>query len=96
MTVARFYGSSNERQRLRTTLRERNFDILITTYDQYVAEDTWFKSHRWTYCVLDEGHKIKNAGTIVSQKLQGLSAIYRLSECSVLVTRVSSDELFST
>lgn len=80
MRVARFYGSANERLRLRNTLRERNFDILITTYDQYVTEDSWFKSHRWCYVVLDEGHKIKNSETAVSQKLQGLNALYRLSK----------------
>ncbi|KAJ4481310.1 P-loop containing nucleoside triphosphate hydrolase protein [Lentinula lateritia] len=78
MTVVRFHGSANERLRLRNTLREGNFDILVTTYEVYVTEDSWFKSRRWTYCVLDEGHKIKNSETIVSQKLQGLNAMYRL------------------
>lgn len=80
MTVVRFHGSANERLRLRNTLREGNFDILVTTYEVYVTEDSWFKSRRWTYCVLDEGHKIKNSETIVSQKLQGLNAMYRLSQ----------------
>ncbi|KAJ3971049.1 SNF2 family N-terminal domain-containing protein [Lentinula raphanica] len=78
MTVVRFHGSSNERLRLRRTLKEDNYDILVTTYEAYVLEDSWFKSRRWTYCVLDEGHKIKNVETNVAQKLQGLNAMYRL------------------
>ncbi|KIK50982.1 hypothetical protein GYMLUDRAFT_208922 [Collybiopsis luxurians FD-317 M1] len=78
MTTVRFHGSENERNRLHNTLRESHFDILITTYESYALDDSWFKSRHWTYCVLDEGHKIKNSETIVAQKLQGLNAIYRL------------------
>jgi SWI/SNF-related matrix-associated actin-dependent regulator of chromatin subfamily A member 5 len=46
----------------------------------FVAEDGWFKTRRWTYCVLDEGHKIKNSETNVSHQVQGIGAMYRLSE----------------
>ncbi|KAF5368290.1 hypothetical protein D9757_010533 [Collybiopsis confluens] len=78
MTVVRFHGSDTERLRLRNKLRDAKFDIVVTTYEAYVLEDSWFKSHRWTYCVLDEGHKIKNYETNVAHKLQGLNALYRL------------------
>ncbi|KAL0564816.1 hypothetical protein V5O48_017222 [Marasmius crinis-equi] len=79
--VERFYGTSpNERLRLRNTLYRGlgTVDIVLTTYDAYIVEDSWFKSRRWTYCVLDEGHKIKNSESNVSHKLQGLGALYRL------------------
>ncbi|KAG5635038.1 hypothetical protein H0H81_012634 [Sphagnurus paluster] len=79
MKVIRFHGPGNERERLKNSMRgERDFDIMITTYDTYVAEDQWFKSYRWTYCVLDEGHKIKNSDTNLSHKVQGLGSLYRL------------------
>ncbi|KAG6887770.1 hypothetical protein C0992_010819 [Termitomyces sp. T32_za158] len=79
MRVIRFHGPNNERERLKHNLRgERHFDIMLTTYETYVAEDQWFKNNRWTYCVLDEGHKIKNADTVLSQKVQGLGSLYRL------------------
>ena len=52
---------------------------MLTTYDAYSVEDTWFKSHRWTYCVLDEGHKIKNSETSLAHKVQGIGSLYRLS-----------------
>ncbi|KAJ8075575.1 hypothetical protein PM082_021205 [Marasmius tenuissimus] len=79
--VERFYATSPaERLRLRNTLYHGlgSVDIVLTTYEQYIIEDTWFKSRRWTYCVLDEGHKIKNSETNISSKLQGLGALYRL------------------
>ncbi|THU84851.1 hypothetical protein K435DRAFT_970985 [Dendrothele bispora CBS 962.96] len=78
MKTVRFHGSESERKRLRTTLKNAKYDILVTTYEVYMREDSWFKSRRWTYVVLDEGHKIKNAGTQVSQSVQYLGAMYRL------------------
>ncbi|KAH0579578.1 hypothetical protein H2248_002429 [Termitomyces sp. 'cryptogamus'] len=79
MRVIRFHGPINERERLKHTMRsDRNFDIMLTTYETYVAEDQWFKSNRWTYCVLDEGHKIKNPDALLSQKVHGLGSLCRL------------------
>ncbi|THH29276.1 hypothetical protein EUX98_g4910 [Antrodiella citrinella] len=79
-TTLRFHGPSTERARLREDVRsgKLTFDICVTTYECYVAEDTWFKSKQWTYVVLDEGHKIKNSGTTVAHKLQGLGSLYKL------------------
>jgi SWI/SNF-related matrix-associated actin-dependent regulator of chromatin subfamily A member 5 len=48
----------------------------------FVADDGWFKTRRWTYCVLDEGHRIKNSETNLSSKVQGIGAMYRLSRFS--------------
>ncbi|KAG9310832.1 P-loop containing nucleoside triphosphate hydrolase protein [Chiua virens] len=80
LQVLRYHGTQAERERLRTAIRndEIKFDICITTYDAYVADDSWFKTRRWFYCVLDEGHRIKNSGTQVSSKIQGLGSLYRL------------------
>ncbi|KAF9259046.1 hypothetical protein L218DRAFT_908811 [Marasmius fiardii PR-910] len=79
--VERFHASSpNERLRLRNTLYRGlgTVDIVLTTYEMYVNENNWFKTRRWTYCVLDEGHRIKNAETNVAHQLQGLGVLYRL------------------
>ncbi|KAF8884532.1 P-loop containing nucleoside triphosphate hydrolase protein [Infundibulicybe gibba] len=79
LRTVRFHGTANERERLKNSMRGSvDCDIMITTYDVYVTEDAWFKSHRWTYCVLDEGHKIKNAETNLAHKVQGLGSLYRL------------------
>lgn len=53
--------------------------IIVTTYETFVAEQSWFKtSFVWRYVVLDEGHKIKSSITNVSTALRHISAEYRL------------------
>ena len=58
---------------------ERGVDLIVTTYEGFLAEQGWFKkTFLWSYVVLDEGHKIKNDLSLVSKALQGLGAEYRL------------------
>jgi SWI/SNF-related matrix-associated actin-dependent regulator of chromatin subfamily A member 5 len=53
--------------------------IIVTTYETYQAEQSWFKhSFVWRYVVLDEGHKIKSSVTQISTSLRHISAEYRL------------------
>jgi SNF2 family DNA or RNA helicase len=82
----RFHGQASERIRLKNSIRDgkSGFDLCVTTYDSFVAEHGWFKSKRWNYCVLDEGHKIKNAETGIASKLQGIGASRRLSKRTIL------------
>ncbi|KAI4114708.1 MAG: hypothetical protein LQ345_004563 [Seirophora villosa] len=54
-------------------------DLVITTYECFQSEQGWFKkAFVWNYCILDEGHKIKNDKTGIAKALQGLSAEFRL------------------
>ncbi|TFK65861.1 hypothetical protein BDN72DRAFT_800724 [Pluteus cervinus] len=78
MKTMRFHGPENERSRLKLVMKSEQPDIVITTYEGYVAESDWLKKNRWTYCVLDEGHKIKNSESNVSHTIQGLGSLYRL------------------
>ncbi|KIJ64208.1 hypothetical protein HYDPIDRAFT_28649 [Hydnomerulius pinastri MD-312] len=80
LTLLRYHGTQPERDRLRTAIRndEIKFDLCITTYEAYVSDDSWFKTRRWHYCVLDEGHRIKNSDTQLSNKVRGLGSLYRL------------------
>jgi SWI/SNF-related matrix-associated actin-dependent regulator of chromatin subfamily A member 5 len=58
---------------------EDGIDLIVTTYDGFKSEESWFKrAFVWSYVVLDEGHKIKNDLSQVSKALQGLGAEYRL------------------
>ena len=53
--------------------------IVVTTYDTFLAEQSWFKhTFLWRYAVLDEGHKIKSSVTQISTALKSISAEYRL------------------
>lgn len=39
---------------------EAQVDIIVTTYEQFKAEKSWFSTvYAWRYVVLDEGHQIK-------------------------------------
>ena len=75
------HAQQDERDRLKLAVRDGSiqFDVCVTTYEGYVAEDLWFKSKRWTYVVLDEGHKIKNLDTLVAGMLQSINPMYKLS-----------------
>ncbi|GAB7338603.1 hypothetical protein MBLNU457_5338t2 [Dothideomycetes sp. NU457] len=54
-------------------------DVIVTTYETFTAEKAWFRrAYVWRYCVLDEGHKIKNSASLVSSALQSLKTQYRL------------------
>ena len=58
---------------------ERGVDLIVTTYEGFLAEQGWFKkAFLWSYVVLDEGHKIKNDLSLISKALQGLGAEHRL------------------
>lgn len=58
---------------------EIGVDLIVTTYEGFLAEQGWFKkAFVWSYVILDEGHKIKNDLSLISKALQGLGAEYRL------------------
>lgn len=83
LNVVRFHGPKTERQRLmddcRANSKSKKIDVVVTTYETFVAESGWFKrAFVWRYCVLDEGHKIKNYQSDVSRSLKSLKAEYRL------------------
>ncbi|KAH3963330.1 hypothetical protein HBH70_164540 [Parastagonospora nodorum] len=62
-----------------TEFESSSYKIIVTTYDTFAAEQSWFKtSFVWRYVVLDEGHKIKSSVTQISQALRNISAEYRL------------------
>ncbi|KAL9100260.1 MAG: hypothetical protein Q9163_004336 [Psora crenata] len=58
---------------------ERGVDLVVTTYEGFLADQAWFKrAFVWSYVILDEGHKVKNDLSLISKALQGLRAEYRL------------------
>jgi SWI/SNF-related matrix-associated actin-dependent regulator of chromatin subfamily A member 5 len=62
-----------------TEYESSSYKIIVTTYDTFAAEQSWFKtSFVWRYVVLDEGHKIKSSVTQISQALRNISAEHRL------------------
>lgn len=81
--MLRFHGNAAERASLKQSAIGKadsaNFNIMVTTYEAFAAEQTWFQqSFVWRYVISDEGHRLKNDKTQHSQALQGLSAEHRL------------------
>ncbi|BFZ64542.1 hypothetical protein YB2330_005689 [Saitoella coloradoensis] len=78
LTALRYHGGKTERERLKTQARENEYDVVVTTYEQYVAEDAWFKKRAWGAVVVDEGHRMKNEGTNIAMKLVNITCQWRL------------------
>jgi TATA-binding protein-associated factor len=53
-------------------------DVVITSYDVVRNDAAQICANNWLYCVLDEGHLIKNAKSKVSQAVKGVHAFHRL------------------
>jgi TATA-binding protein-associated factor len=53
-------------------------DVVITSYEIARNENELFKALSWNYCVLDEGHLIKNAKSKTSQAVKNFQSNHRL------------------
>ncbi|KAL9234087.1 hypothetical protein vseg_008996 [Gypsophila vaccaria] len=71
-----YLGSSEERVSLRSQFAKHN--VIITSYD-VVRKDVDFLGHcQWNYCILDEGHIIKNCRSKITTAVKQLKAQNRL------------------
>ena len=96
LRVVRLHGSSTERALIKASANPKadtaNFDIMVTTYEVFTAEATWFQqTFVWRYCILDEGHKIKNDETLHARALQGLSCEHRLLLTGYVMEKYCTD-----
>lgn len=76
-----YTGPPSERLRLRTKVTQRlsqGQHLVIASYDIVRNDLDFFGSLRWNYCVLDEGHVIKNGKTKLSKAIKSLIANHRL------------------
>lgn len=71
-----YTGPPSERMRLRG--RASHHNLIIASYDIVRNDLEFFSSIRWNYCVLDEGHVIKNGKTKLSKAIKQLIANHRL------------------
>lgn len=73
-----YTGSAGERAMLRQKIRSPNIDVVITSYEAVRADIAELGKIDWLYCVLDEGHIIKNAKTKLSLAVKQIKAQHRL------------------
>lgn len=75
-----YTGPPMERTKLRTKVKnhKKAYNLVIASYDIVRNDIDFFSSLSWNYCILDEGHIIKNGKTKLSKAIKSLSANHRL------------------
>jgi len=73
-----YMGSITKRKILHKEIGKVNKQIVLSTYNIITRESSLFKKQRWNYCVLDEGHLIKNSNSIKAKVLKSLFSKHRL------------------
>ncbi|KAI9145271.1 hypothetical protein BKA69DRAFT_1108764 [Paraphysoderma sedebokerense] len=71
-----YTGSVMERGSLRPKLRTH--DVVITSYEVLRNDIDILQAIEWNYCVLDEGHIIRNAKTKITKAAKSIKANHRL------------------
>lgn len=71
-----YVGPPSERGRFRDQLMDA--DVVITSYDICRNDVDILTAINWNYCVLDEGHLIKNPKAKVTQAVKRLASNHRL------------------
>ncbi|XP_038069588.1 TATA-binding protein-associated factor 172-like isoform X2 [Patiria miniata] len=71
-----YTGPPTERQMLRSRVKKHN--LVVVSYDIARNDIDFFKTIQWNYCILDEGHIIKNGKTKLAKAIKQLSAAHRL------------------
>ncbi|KAG9318204.1 hypothetical protein JVU11DRAFT_284 [Chiua virens] len=71
-----YTGSSKERSRLVSKLS--TMDVVITSYEVVRNDIGSLEDINWLYCILDEGHVIKNAKTKLTKAVKAIQAQHRL------------------
>ncbi|GAA6004805.1 DNA-binding ATPase [Rhodotorula paludigena] len=71
-----YSGPRDNRDRLLNTVRK--YDAVIMSYDVARNDVAVLAPIDWHYCILDEGHVIKNGKTKLTKAVKSLKAIHRL------------------
>ncbi|KAI5107880.1 TATA-binding protein-associated factor 172, partial [Silurus meridionalis] len=71
-----YTGPPTERARLQHQVKKHN--LVVASYDVVRNDIDFFRNIKFNYCILDEGHVIKNGKTKLSKAIKQLSANYRV------------------
>lgn len=62
LKVVVYTGQSEERKKLnKKYLRSGNFNVVLTQYEYITRDHRILKKPKWSYIIMDEGHRIKNS-----------------------------------
>ncbi|CEG64225.1 Putative TATA-binding protein associated factor Mot1 [Rhizopus microsporus] len=71
-----YTGGPNDRKKIRASFN--NYDIVIMSYDIIRNDIDELEPLHWNYCILDEGHIIKNGKTKITKAIKTLKSNHRL------------------
>lgn len=71
-----YTGPPTERARLQHNVKRHN--LIVASYDVVRNDIDFFRNIKFNYCILDEGHVIKNGKTKLSKAIKQLTANYRI------------------
>ncbi|KAM4032830.1 TATA-binding protein-associated factor 172 isoform 3-T3 [Anomaloglossus baeobatrachus] len=71
-----YTGPPTERARLQHQVKRHN--LIVASYDVVRNDIDFFRSMKFNYCILDEGHVIKNGKTKLSKAVKQITANYRI------------------
>ncbi|KAJ3838910.1 SNF2 chromatin remodeling protein [Lentinula raphanica] len=70
--------TGNARERAKLVPKFNTYDVVVTSYEVVRNDINNLESLRWLYCILDEGHVIKNAKTKLTKAVKSIQAQHRL------------------
>ncbi|XP_015435871.1 PREDICTED: TATA-binding protein-associated factor 172 [Dufourea novaeangliae] len=76
LSVLQYAGTPPEREKLRPKVTYHR--LVVASYDIVRKDIDYFETWQWNYCVLDEGHVIKNGKTKSAKATKRLHANHRL------------------
>lgn len=74
-----YKGNPQSRKPLQASIRHGGFQVLLTTFDYIIKDRPVLCKVKWTYMIIDEGHRMKNANSKLTTVLrQYYTTRYRL------------------
>ncbi|GIQ85586.1 hypothetical protein KIPB_007278, partial [Kipferlia bialata] len=70
LTVNAYTGPAKRRKMLAKMILHGQVNVVLTTYEFVVRDKAVFGKPNWVYTVVDEGHRMKNHGSQLSQVLK--------------------------
>lgn len=71
-----YHGSKLERPAIQKEFRST--PIIITSYEMCMADEKIFRSRRWKFIIVDEGHRLKNMECKLIRTLKSFDTANRL------------------
>ncbi|EFC38554.1 predicted protein [Naegleria gruberi] len=96
LVTATFIGSNQDKQMIKRHLIQdkNNFysNVILTTFDSMILDESWFKLHNWPIIVLDQAHKIRNSKTKSFSLMKRLQYNFLLLVSENIYTGTTHDE----